>query len=96
MASNGAGRSVVLVYHRVVAGQRDPFEICVTPAQFTEHLTRVRTLAQVVRLDDLLAPSAEPRIAITLDDGYADTLTDALPVLERTDTPATVFVSTDS
>jgi len=96
VASKGAGRSVVLVYHRVVAGQRDPFEICVTPDRFTEHLTRVRTLAKVVRLDELLVPAAEPRVAITLDDGYTDALTAALPVLERTDTPATVFVSTDT
>ena len=96
MGSNGAGRSVVLMYHRVVAHQRDPFEICVTPNLFTEHLTRVRTLAEVVPLDELLTPSAEPRIAITLDDGYADALTEALPVLERTDTPATVFITTDT
>jgi peptidoglycan/xylan/chitin deacetylase (PgdA/CDA1 family) len=96
VASNGAGRSVVLVYHRVVAGQRDPFEICVTPDRFAEHLTRLRTLAEVVPLHELLTPSTEPRIAITLDDGYADALSDALPVLERTDTPATVFVSTDT
>jgi len=87
---------VVLVYHRVAAGQRDPFELCVTPDRFDEHLTRVRSLAKVVALDELLTSCAEPRIAITLDDGYADALTDALPVLERTDTPATVFLSTDT
>jgi peptidoglycan/xylan/chitin deacetylase (PgdA/CDA1 family) len=94
--SSGAGRSVVLVYHRVVAGQRDPFELCVTPDRFAEHLDRVRTQAAVVALEDLLTPAPGPRVAITIDDGYADVLTDALPVLEATDTPATVFVSTDT
>ena len=96
MGSSGAGRSVVLVYHRVVAGQRDPFDLCVTPDQFAEHLARVRGSATVVPLDELLAPAPGPRVAITIDDGYADALTGALPVLEASDTPATVFVSTDT
>jgi peptidoglycan/xylan/chitin deacetylase (PgdA/CDA1 family) len=91
-----AGASAALVYHRVVAGQRDPFELCVTPAQFAEHLDLVRRIATVVPLDALLEPASEPRVAITLDDGYADVLTDALPVLEETGTPATVFVCTDA
>jgi peptidoglycan/xylan/chitin deacetylase (PgdA/CDA1 family) len=87
---------VVLVYHRVVEGQRDPFELCVTPDQFAAHLARVRAAAPIVPLDDLLEPAPGPRVAIALDDGYADVLTDAVPVLEATGTPATVFVSTDA
>jgi peptidoglycan/xylan/chitin deacetylase (PgdA/CDA1 family) len=86
---------VVLVYHRVVAGQRDPFELCVTPDQFADHLRIAHDAAAVVPLEDLLEAASGPRIAITLDDGYADALTDALPVLEATATPATVFVCTD-
>ena len=96
MGSSGAGRSVALVYHRVVEGQRDPFELCVTPDQFAAHLDRVRAQATIVPLEDLLTPAAGPRVAITIDDGYTDALTDALPVLEAGDTPATVFVSTDT
>jgi peptidoglycan/xylan/chitin deacetylase (PgdA/CDA1 family) len=96
VGSSGAGRSVVLVYHRIVSGQRDPFELCVTPEQFAEHLACVHALASVVPLGDLLTPAPEPRVAITLDDGYADSLTDALPVLEASQTPTTAFVCTDT
>jgi peptidoglycan/xylan/chitin deacetylase (PgdA/CDA1 family) len=71
VVSERAARSVALVYHRVVAGQRDPFELCVTPTQFAEHLDAVRASASVVP-------------------------TDALPVLEATGTPATVFVCSDA
>jgi len=56
----------------------------------------MRAQATIVPLEDLLTPAAGPRVAITIDDGYTDALTDALPVLEADDTPATVFVSTDT
>jgi hypothetical protein len=43
---------VVLVYHRVVAGQRDPFELCVT------HFSAARQARAYESLYDDLAPPA--------------------------------------
>jgi peptidoglycan/xylan/chitin deacetylase (PgdA/CDA1 family) len=45
-------------------------------------------------LDRLKFPSGRPFAAFTFDDGFADSLTQALPVMERFGAPMTVYVST--
>lgn len=46
-------------------------------------------------LDPGPRPSKRRFVAITLDDGYADNLTCALPVLEKFNAPFTIYVTTD-
>jgi peptidoglycan/xylan/chitin deacetylase (PgdA/CDA1 family) len=93
-----AAPSLVLMYHRVAVPSRDPWELAVTPAHFAEHLEVIRRLGRPQRLHDLtraLAAGRAPRrrIVVTLDDGYADNLLEARPLLEKHDVPATVFVA---
>ena len=62
-------------------------------------LRRLRQLQlDFVTLDEVVArleaPTARPFVALTLDDGYADNLTNALPVMEKFAAPFTVFVTT--
>ena len=45
-------------------------------------------------LDRLKSPSDRPFAAFTFDDGFADSLTHALPVMERFGAPMTVYVAT--
>jgi peptidoglycan/xylan/chitin deacetylase (PgdA/CDA1 family) len=69
--------------------------LCVTPANLAGQLGWLQQEFDVVPLTDLLGPRrGRPRLALTFDDGYADNLHHALPVLEAHGTPATVFVST--
>jgi peptidoglycan/xylan/chitin deacetylase (PgdA/CDA1 family) len=89
---------LVLLYHRVAAASWDPFKICVDPEHFEQHLAAICGVADVVPLNALasgLRRGRRPRpvVALTFDDGYADNLHAALPVLERYDAPATVFVT---
>ena len=88
---------VILLYHRVAVIDSDPWSLCITRKRFVEHLEVLRacvpiTLEQVRPSGHFL--SKRPRVAITFDDGYADNLYTAKPLLERYDIPATVFVVT--
>lgn len=90
-------RSLVLMYHRVASVRPDPWSLCVSPDHFAEHLQVLQNHHRV-RLDQLSPGgwSIRPQlsVAITFDDGYADNLRDAAPLLDRYDTPATFFVTT--
>jgi peptidoglycan/xylan/chitin deacetylase (PgdA/CDA1 family) len=89
---------VVLLYHRIAHATSDPQLLCVKPEHFAQHVEVVAESYQPVRLRDLVAalragelPSRA--VAITFDDGYADNLAAAKPVLEQNGVPATVFVA---
>jgi peptidoglycan/xylan/chitin deacetylase (PgdA/CDA1 family) len=94
------GRAAVLGYHRVAGVEVDPWELAVTPRHFAEHLTVLQEIGMVRPLDELLGESAigrvaarRARFAVTFDDGYLDNLEAAVPILERFQTPATVFIA---
>lgn len=88
--------ALILAYHRVTELPSDPQLLCVRPRHFAEHLEVLRSLAQTVLPCGLLAGSrtGKPLVALTFDDGYADVLEQALPLLQWYQVPATVFVVT--
>ena len=93
----GAG-SVVLVYHRVADTATDHWRLAVSPSHFEQHLRVLRRLTRPMPLDELVdravAGTPAPRsVAVTFDDGYADNLYHAAPLLERYQVPGTVFVT---
>jgi peptidoglycan/xylan/chitin deacetylase (PgdA/CDA1 family) len=94
------GTAVVLAYHRVAEPGLDPLQLCVSSTAFAEHVALLAGDFTLMSAGDLFSHLAERRrlperaVVITLDDGYADVRTSALPVLERHGAPATVFVST--
>jgi peptidoglycan/xylan/chitin deacetylase (PgdA/CDA1 family) len=92
-------RALVLTYHRVADPPFDPNFLSVSPVNFAAHMEIVRRKFAPVSLTHLVARLREgalPRrsVVITFDDGYADNLTFAKPILERHGVPATVFVTT--
>jgi peptidoglycan/xylan/chitin deacetylase (PgdA/CDA1 family) len=96
-----AGRLGVLAYHRVAAPVHDPWALAVRPEHFDQQLAVLRDVGRIDALDDTLAATwrdrcrrRTPRFAVTFDDGYADNLLAAVAILERHDTPATVFIAT--
>jgi peptidoglycan/xylan/chitin deacetylase (PgdA/CDA1 family) len=86
--------ALILLYHRVGEPEFDPQLLSVSRRNFEEHLQVLRKFG-TTSLDSLLASGRTYRaaIALTFDDGYGDNLWNAKPLLEKYETPATVFVS---
>lgn len=84
---------VVLGYHRVTTLCTDPQLLAVTPVNFRQQL-EVITRHPVLRFEEDWEAVRKPSIVITFDDGYADNLLEALPLLEEFNVPATFFVTT--
>lgn len=92
------------MYHSVTEdATRDwgPWRYAVTPAKFEEQISAIDEKYNVVTIDDVLLHIRNPEYSlprsaavVTFDDGYEDTLTQAVPVLERYGIPATIYVST--
>lgn len=91
--------TLVLMYHRVAPTGTDRLGLAVSPENFAQQLAalaRVADITPLSRLDELPLPrhGERPRVAITFDDGYADNLLHAEPILARFQAPATVFIAT--
>jgi len=92
--------AVILMYHRIADVPLDPRGTAVSPARFAQHLEYIQQTCRPMRLLDLvdaLQRRSLPRraVAITFDDGYADNLTQAYPLLAAARIPATVFAISD-
>jgi len=82
------------MYHRVADVATDPWELFVSPANSEEHLDVLRKYS-CVPLERMENSKRTGRcVALTFDDGYADNLHAAIPLLERFDIPAAFFITT--
>src|SRR5215207_9567 len=92
-------RAFILLYHQVTELRSDPWALGVTPRHFAEHLEILQQHVYSTRLQQLSQGLAESNlrdrsVVVTFDDGYADNLHEAKPLLERYGIPATVFLTT--
>lgn len=88
---------VVLIYHRV--GGRTPVRVDIPTPVFEDQMARLAATGSVLSLDEAVARLATGEdltghTVVTFDDGTADFVDDALPVLVRHGVPATLYVAT--
>jgi len=95
----GGQKLWILIFHRVL-DKPDPLRPGeIDSVTFDKVMCLLADFFNVFSLDEaverLQSGSLPPRaVSITFDDGYADNLTTALPILKKYKLPATVFVST--
>jgi peptidoglycan/xylan/chitin deacetylase (PgdA/CDA1 family) len=88
----------ILMYHRVDEPPWDPWGLCIPPALFRDQLRELRRRRTIVSMeqlaDGLQAGNVPPKAtALTFDDGYADNIRIAAPILEEFGAPATFFLT---
>jgi peptidoglycan/xylan/chitin deacetylase (PgdA/CDA1 family) len=88
----------VLMYHRFREVPYDPFSVSI--AAFTRHMEWLARRGLAISLADLQAFLAGQRdlpdgsVLVTVDDGYRDFWSQAVPVLRRLGIPAVAFIPT--
>lgn len=86
--------NAVLMYHSVGEPYGNP-RGSLSASRLRADLAYLRERYRLVDLPEVLAAGDRPRLAVTFDDGYRNFVTEALPVLESLDVPATLFVVAD-
>lgn len=89
---------IILLYHRVTRLATDPQLLAVTPEHFAEQIELLKKIARPMALGEMVAKARRGEdlngaVAVTFDDGYADNLLEAGPILRSAGLPATVFVA---
>lgn len=86
---------LVAMYHRTSNEVRSELQyLTVDLVSFEKQLHYFKENYQILRLSDDWSSLKKTGIVITFDDGYADNLANALPLLEKYEIPATIFVTT--
>ncbi len=92
-------RLTILIFHRVHAVRDELFLNEMHAATFRERMNWIRGWFNVLPLDEAVTALGRGdlparALSITFDDGYADNVTVALPILRELGLPATFFIAT--
>ena len=93
-------KKLILTYHRIVENKNqvnsEINSISVTIKTFERQIILLKKKFNIVSIDEILKidNKFKNNLAITFDDGYKDNLTNAVPILEKFNVPATIYVTT--
>jgi peptidoglycan/xylan/chitin deacetylase (PgdA/CDA1 family) len=92
---------LILMYHRIAELELDPWGLSVSPRHFAEHVEVIRKYFHPLSMPEFVKHLQRGKVpnrsvVITFDDGYADNLYNAKPILERHDISATIYLVTEA
>ena len=91
---------VFLNYHRVIKNQdynnivRPNDDLVVTSEVFEKQIKYLTKNYNVISINDINSTKGNKKIILTFDDGYIDNLENALPILEKYNCPAIIYIIT--
>lgn len=86
---------LVLMYHRVDNESDKKMEqFTVSLSNFEQQMQWIKTHFPVIKLKENWSTVKKASVVITFDDGYANNFINALPILEKYNIPATLFITT--
>lgn len=90
---------LIAMYHGICEYQSDrigPWKYAVSPSEFEDQIRYLSKNYEITTPDGLLDEHDHGKslAVITFDDGYKNNLTNAVPVLEEYEVPATIYIST--
>jgi len=96
------GRGSILMYHRVMEDKKmnedSNHGLAVSCSNFERQLKILKSRFDVCSLSEFInnleKKSNKFMVTITFDDGYKDNLFNALPILEKFEIPASIYIST--
>jgi peptidoglycan/xylan/chitin deacetylase (PgdA/CDA1 family) len=91
-------KAIILRYHQVCEKKADPWQFAVAPENFQYQLNHLKNNFDVVSVDELVTAIQSGKLtanlaAITFDDGFVDNYTNAAPLLEWFELPATFYLT---
>ena len=86
--------TLILCFHRVAAPENGGRSVLsISPADFERVLDEVGSKRKFVSLEEGMKLTTEQRAVVTFDDGYADNLHTAMPILARRKIPSAFFIA---
>jgi peptidoglycan/xylan/chitin deacetylase (PgdA/CDA1 family) len=91
----------VLMYHGISADDEELHSwTLVKKSQFEKQIVFLKNHFKIISIDKLdinnLKDNEKPKLIVTFDDGYKNNLAYALPLLEKYNVPATIYICTEA